>query len=178
MGIIGSVNTAFVRHSIVYGGIACVLVGVFALLPDSSPASRPLPEKLGPLVLRSRVSGDRAAAILNRMHGKGVTPEGNLIGLYSGPAGNATVYVSVYRSGRVAYDAYRQMAGRIALGVSAFTNVSERAVSDVTVSRCSGYGETHFFFPFQNRLYWLESDPRSAPRAIEQLILHLIQSPS
>ncbi len=161
-----------------YGGISAVLLGVFVLLPDSSSVSPPLPEKLGFLVLRSRVGGDRAAGILNRMHGKGVTPAGNFIGLYSGPEGNATVYVSVYRSGRLAYEAYRRMAGRIALGVSAFTSVSDREIGDLTVSRCSGYGEAHYFFPFRNRLYWLRGDPRIASRATEQLILYLDQSPS
>ena len=88
------------------------------------------------------------------------------------------VYVSVYRSGRLAYEAYRRMSGRIALGVSAFTSVSEREISDLTVSRCSGYGEMHYFFPFRNRLYWLGGDPRIAPRAAEQLIIYLNQSPS
>jgi hypothetical protein len=167
-----------VKPSILYPGIGAVLIGALVFLLESCPVDRPLPQNLGGLTLRNQVGGDRASAILNRMHGKGVTPTENLIGLYSGPDGNATVYVSAYRSARLAYEAYHRMAGRIALGASAFTNLAEREVNSLTMSRCTGYGEVHYFFSFQTRLYWLGCEPRIAPRTIDAMISFLNKSPA
>ncbi|MDH3252946.1 MAG: hypothetical protein OEM41_09155, partial [Ignavibacteria bacterium] len=63
--------TTVLRNGILHGGIPIVLI---AVLLEACQVDRPLPQSLGSLTLKSQLGGDRASAILNRMHGKGVTP--------------------------------------------------------------------------------------------------------
>ena len=108
--------------------------------------------------------------MFDHLHGKGVTPQSNLIGMYAGKQGSAVVYMSVYASDTEANNALREMQSRISTGNPIFDHYSETEVQGHQVSSCLGEGQVHHFFSNEKQLYWLTVDSHVAPEAVEDLV--------
>ncbi len=135
----------------------------------SAPA---LPAVLGQLRLVTIVGGEEARAVVDRMHGKRVAQTGNWIGLYSGPGGNATVYLTRYASVAAAESDGNTMGERIAAGEGGgvFGHFRRTAIDSQPISVCMGLGQVHFFFSRGRSLYWLAADPPVAESSLKALL--------
>ncbi len=152
-------------------GIPAVLVvAVAAYFIFRTPAAVELPKQLGELSLVRSVDGEKANEILDRMHNKEVTPATNAIGMYTGGLGEAVVYLSVYSSGRDASKAYTMMVRNIEKGNPLFTDYRTVRIAGIDASFCVGQGQNHYFFVYDNRLYWLAADSRDAEKMASELM--------
>ena len=147
---------------------AALIVAVVVYVRYFSFGPAELPQRLGDAQLRELIDGERANAILDRMHDKEVTPSTNLIGIYG--RGNTVVYLSVYRTSSAAEKAYAKMAGSIEKGNLLFSNYRGLRIGDLDVSFCFGQEQDHYFFPYRNRLYWLAADTPVAEKMANELI--------
>ena len=145
--------TRFSMYLPVAAGMLCALCLV------GGCTGAPLPARLGELSLVREISGDAGQQMIDRLHGKGVTPRESFIGFYEGEGSRATLYVSGYDDPNDALDVDRKMAGRIRAGNAVFGGYRERNIDGQQVSECVGMQQVHFFFSSGNSLYWLGVDP-------------------
>lgn len=132
--------------------VAVLLVPHFALRPLT------LPPELGDLRLQQHIFGDEARRIINQMHGKGVTPRDNAIGIYGDETGTATLYLSVYDEAEEAAATLDRMIEGIKTGFTPFSDYELQTVDGQQVSYCTGDGQAHYFFAVGPSLYWLAVD--------------------
>jgi len=128
-----------------------------------------VPKLLGTLSLAQAVSGSDARVLVNKMHGRAVSPKDNVVGTYRGDEGSATLYVSYYPSADSARNVALAMARRIEAGVPPFEHFRTFEEGRNPVFMCLGLGQAHFFFVCNERFYWLASDIGVAEVALEQL---------
>lgn len=153
-------------------------VALIVFVSCSSRQHDLLPGSLSELKLVKITSGSEAAQIVNRMHGKNVTPNDNVIGHYQGNKGEVTLYVSVYNSPSEANQAERKMRDRIATGNGAFTHYRLLTLYDKPVVMCLGMGLVHYFFSHQTKLYWLAADTSLAQQTLIVLLQTMSTVPS
>jgi hypothetical protein len=128
-----------------------------------------MPKLLGTLSLAQSVAGSDARVLVNKMHGRAITPQDNVVGTYKGDDGSATLYVSYYPSADSARNVARAMAHRIEAGIGPYEHFRTFAEGRDPVFMCLGLGQAHFFFVCNDRLYWLASDIGVAEVALNQL---------
>jgi len=160
----------------VFGWTGLVLLVMAAVLSPfllQRLASPALPETIGSLRRLETLDGDRAAALVDKLHGKGVSTSKNLIGAYRGAGASATLYRTVYASSAEAERNDERMAAMIERGNNAFEHFHRGVRMERTVSMCLGMGQVHFFFASGRSLYWLAVDPPVAREALEALLREL-----
>ena len=138
--------------------LVAVLVLAVYLLVRLSVSSKSIPQNLGALGLERAVVGDDARAIVNRMHGRAVTPSRSTVGFYDGPEGEATLYVSGYAHPDSAAIVLEQMAERIERPGTPFDNLRLLPSARHRTYMCLGTGQAHFFFACREQLIWLSVD--------------------
>ena len=151
---------------IVGATIAVVLATVAVKL---SLSGHGVPKLLGTLSLAQSIAGSDARVLVNKLHGRAVTPQDNVVGTYKGDEGSATLYVSYYPSADSARNVSLAMANRIATGLAPFEHFRTFEEGRNPVFMCLGLGQAHFFFVCNQRLYWLASDIGVAEVALHQL---------
>jgi hypothetical protein len=150
---------------------AVVVVGaVWLLLPAFLLKDLELPKALGSLSLREEVHGEKARSIINKMHGKGVTPKDNMIAAYDNSEGSATVYLSVYDKSTQSQETFTQMVRGIEKGASPFSELRTVSVYGQPVSFCKGFGQAHYFFFIDESVYWITADLAVAEEAATELM--------
>ncbi len=149
-----------------------LLVAAAALLPFLlyTPHGPLLPKELGRLVLQEELSGEAARRVVDRMHGKAVAQEENVIGYYGDSAGGATLYVTLYETAGEASRVEGLMGDRIARGNPVFGHFRIIEVRGRRVAICYGMGQTHFFLSRGRALYWLAVDNEMAHETIQALV--------
>jgi len=138
--------------------LVAVLVLAVYLLVRLSVSCNDIPQELGSLALERAVVGDDARAIVDRMHGRAVTPSRSTVGIYSGPGGEATLYVSRYAHADSAAAVLEQMAERIERPGSPFDQLRLLPAARHRTYMCLGLGQAHFFFACREHLVWLSVD--------------------
>jgi hypothetical protein len=149
------------------GAIIGIVLAVVAV--QFSLTGHGVPKILGTLSLAQAVSGSDARILVNKMHGRTVTPQDNVVGTYTGEEGSAKLYVSLYPSADSARHVARAMARRIESGIPPFEHFRTYEEGRDPVFMCLGLGQAHFFFVCNERLYWLASDVGVAEEALSQL---------
>lgn len=147
-----------------------VIAAITALLPYFRSPATSLPSTLGDLRLTKTILGDEAKAIINQMHGKGVTPTDNLIGTYQGTGGTATLYLSNYETREQSQQVLAKMVGGIKTGFTPFSNYERMIIENTEVSFSIGSGQSHYFFCSGKSLYWLTADPAVAVSTLRSLL--------
>lgn len=137
--------------------IAVLLFAIYVAVRLSVSSSE-IPQELGSLELERAVVGDDARAIVDRMHGRAVTPSESTVGIYSGPGGEATLYVSRYAHADSATAVLEQMAERIGRPGSPFDQLRLLPASRQRTYMCLAFGQAHFFFTCREDLVWLSVD--------------------
>ena len=153
-------------------GAAVLVVAAVAVFLSSRLAAEKteLPSALGTLRLEQTFTGSEASAIVNRMHGKGVTPKSNAIGVYRGASGTATLYLSIYEEQRDAAGVRDDMVRGIQKGHTPFSGLERRMFEGHDLSSCIGQGQAHYFFAVGPSLYWLAVDFPVAAPTLEALL--------
>lgn len=162
------------KKTLTIGAVVLVLAAAAVFFFPRLTAERlELPPSLGSLQLRQTYTGNEAGELINQMHGKGVTPKSNAIGLYSGAGGSATLYLSVYNEEREAVKVRNKMISGIQTGYTPFTDLERRTFEGHDISYCIGDGQAHYFFSTGTSLYWLAVDFQIAPPTLEALLASL-----
>ncbi len=153
-----------------FGAIVVLITIVIVFLPRFQSEKLTLPRKLGTLQLTEEIRGDRASRIINQMHGKGVTPADNMIGMYTSREGMATVYQSKYNSRKQSEETLRRMVRGIETGNTPFSDFKSMQIAGQDIFFCIGSGQAHYFFTADEFLYWLATDIHVAEDAAQELI--------
>ncbi len=151
-------------------GITVLALLLPLVLSGQSARDPVLPPTLGSLKLANKLTGRDAQGMIDRLHDKSVTPVNSVVGHYAAAAGEATLYVSVYRMDAEAASTFKKMADRIRTRNQVFTHYQERSFWGQTVARCYGLGQAHYFFSRNNHLYWLGADFEVAQAALQSLL--------
>ncbi|MEW6510675.1 MAG: hypothetical protein AB1428_06905 [Bacteroidota bacterium] len=149
------------------------LLAVIVLSQGPGCSSKPplVPEQIAGLHRVSLTSGEAARQIVDRMHGKDVTPSENYIAQYEGEGGRkGTLYCSVYADEAKAERVRKLMRDLIGKGESPFRASQAFLVEGTEVSRCEGLGEYHCFFATGRLLYWTAAPQGDAARMAQEII--------
>jgi len=153
------------------GAAVLVVAAAAVFLSSRWTAEKPeLPSALGTLRLEQTFTGSEASAIVNRLHGKGVTPKSNAIGMYRGASGTATLYLSIYEEQQEAARVRNDMIVGIQSGRTPFSGLERRTFEGHDLSYCIGEGQAHYFFAVGRSLYWLAVDFPVAAPTLEALL--------
>lgn len=166
------------KQALVVAAIILVMI-VLAVqfVPRFTPTRITLPTELGALRLQQHIFGEKARRLINQMHGKGVTPRANAIGLYADEMGEATLYLSIYDEEDEAASTLKKMIDGIATGFTPFSDFQQRRIEGQDVAYCTGDGQAHFFFAAGKALYWLAVDFPVADETLRAL-LHAVKPSS
>lgn len=165
------------QAAVVGGVILLVIVVALLLVPHYTRRPLVLPKELGILQLQQLISGDQARRIINQMHGKGVTPRNNIIGLYASDLGEATLYLSEYEEEVEASETEERMIRGIQTGYTPFSDFQQQRIEGINVSFCTGDGQAHYFFSYNTSLYWLAVDFPIAEETVRALLRTIKPSP-
>lgn len=149
---------------------AAFALGLLAAGLSCSRPSVVLPDTLGGIPRAQLLEGDEAKAVVDRLHGRGVTPVRNVVATYEGERGEATLYFSEYASAAEAADVGARMASKIRTGEFPFTSPSEIERGGRRVQVCYGLGQQHYFFAAGRGLFWLAVDPQVSSQCLEDLL--------
>ena len=151
--------------------VLCLFVLSFLpLTPSLQSAQSGLPVVVGPLKLLKSFEGKEAKSFLDSMHDKKVAPKSSSVGEYRSGNQQATLYVSNYETRSQAVSVWKKMAARISGGNRVFEHFQELIIGSITIGRCVGLGQVHFFFCLRNRIYWWAVDPTMSTESLHNLI--------
>ncbi len=147
-----------------------VLVLAVYLFVRLSVSSNTVPKSLGALELERAVTGDDARALVDRMHSRAVSPSRSTVGLYGGPQGEATLYISLYAHADSAAAVLEQMAQGIERPSSPFHQLRLLPAAGYRTYMCLGMGQAHFFFACGEQLVWLSVDIPLAQATLDAVV--------
>jgi hypothetical protein len=149
-----------------------VVVGVvlfYFIKPHGTVIS--LPKNILQLHLNEEVTGKQAQEMVDKMHGKSVTPDETAVGMYQSSNGSAILYISHYNSETRTVEQFDKMAVLIRESSSSvFSHYREMSVEGKKVCLCLGLGQAHYFFLNGKDLLWLGVDPQIAQAAMHELV--------
>jgi len=133
------------------------LVAWIALFGCSNTAEIPTPEKIGTKERVNLISGAKATAVVNKLHGSAVATGGDVIAEY-GRAKKDLLYISAYTEADEAQNAFDAMIKKMrAAKGGPFTHVvSIKKYSD-NVYMALGMGAVHYIIWSKNHLLWLQT---------------------
>lgn len=129
-----------------------------------------IPQVIAGMELVELIDGDRAAAIINKMHRGNVATRSNFIVRYQCQAGSATYYVSLYDDPRLAEADMKEMAEIMAKEDHGFSHLMRRTINGQSVYMALGQGQAHYFFARNHELVWLAADVGIAEQALEDVL--------
>ena len=134
-----------------------VLLFSLILLGCSAPTHLESPEKLGEKERTKIISGEKAARVVNRMHGLSVAPDASIIVEY-GRGKKDVLYISHYRNRKEANESLDLMVGKIAAAEKGpfFHLMQIRKYKD-KVYMTFGFGAIHYIYLSDKSILWLQS---------------------
>lgn len=127
-------------------------------------------EELNDMKIVNRISGKEAQSMIDKLHGKSVTPDASNIVFYKGEKGEAILYVSIYSDSNNAKTDYNKMVHLIRDGNEVFGHFHEFIIDNQKLSMCFGMGQAHYFFYKANRLFWLSTNFQIAQSTVVDLL--------
>lgn len=141
-----------------------------AACAGSDTDETPVPDEIHGFPLAKVTSGPDAAAVLERMHGKDVTPEQNWVATYGPEEMGTTLYVSRYERADLAASELARMATGVDGEGTGFGHHSQFDVAGITVHSVFGQGQIHYFYAKDRDLVWLGMVPMLARVGVAQLL--------
>lgn len=129
-----------------------------------------MPASLAGKELHEKISGEKAATMIARLHQKPVAPAESAIGYYGKGENPTVLYVSRYDSEQRAQEVLTDMSNGIGKGSSGFWHHQTFDINDRKVHMVLGQGQVHYFFVKDHLLYWLAVQPEKAQPALSQLL--------
>ena len=156
------------KRAIIFGIILPAFVLAYLLIPHHRPIE--FPPSILQLRLTEELRGKQAQEILDEMHRKSLAPDESAIGVYFCTDGSAKLYISRYNSPANAEQQIEAMAHRIQTGDGVFTDYREFLEQNKKIYSCNGLGQKHYFFLFDNTIYWWSVDVQLAQSTLKELI--------
>jgi hypothetical protein len=152
-----------------------VIGGIVLLAACSAPVEQDeggfvLPGEILGLRLTEKQSGEAAAELIERMHGKAVAPDGSVIATFGNAPDQIVVYVSRFPSRREAAEQVRLMGESIGAGSSGFGHHQTFPRDGRQIHSVLGYGQTHYFFHVVDRVIWLSAPDAVASDALDEIL--------
>lgn len=148
-----------------------VLLSFFILMSCSSGHDNNfLPETLGGLRCASIIRNKKAAAIINKMHGKKLDDSENFIAYYGSKDSKNILYVSVYKNPEKAKTNLKSMAMKMAEGTPVFSPLTYSKMGGNVHFETEGMGLKHYFYRVDNILIWWQAEPDKAEATYNDLI--------
>ena len=141
-----------------------------AACAGSDAGEAPVPEEIHGFPLAEVKTGEDAAAVLERMHGKQVAPEQNWVATYGPEEMSTTLYVSRYESAETATSELARMAACVDGEGTGFGHHAQFKVAGLAVHSVFGRGQIHYFYAKDRDLVWLGMVPMLARVGVAQLL--------
>ena len=149
---------------------ALILAGLLIFLSCSTGDSfNYLPQKLDELNLAKVIQNKKAAAIINKMHGKKLDDCKNYIAIYGDNHSKNILYVSVYENAEKAETNLKNMAIKMANGSSVFSPLTHTKIGDKVYFETKGMGLKHYFYRTDNILIWWQVELDKAEATLNDL---------
>ena len=145
-------------------------VGI-VLLGCSDPAQLPTPDKIGAKERLRVISGNRAAEIVNKMHGRSVATDANMIAEYGEGEKKDVLYVSRYAEPAAAKKAYELMLEKMAgARQSPFYHLMPLAQYQGKAYMTLGMGAVHYIYQSGHALLWFQTYQSFGTELPQQLL--------
>jgi hypothetical protein len=151
-------------------GFAIVVLTGSACLGGDTDSAAPLPRELHDLELVDIRTGDAAAALIGRLHGKDVSPRESYVGYYGPPEMRGVLYLSRFNDEQTAQLQLAAMADRIASGSAGFGHHTQFVIGETVVHSVFGFDQVHYFFAEKTDLTWLSMPPPVARAGLAELL--------
>jgi apolipoprotein N-acyltransferase len=149
---------------------AALLLAACSATVEQAGSGFVLPREIQGLELTEEQSGEAAAEMIGRLHGKAVAPEGSVIATFGSPPDQVVAYVSRFPSEPEAIEQVRLMGDSIGAGRSGFGHHETLPREWGQVHSVVGYGQKHYFFHVGDRVIWLSAPHSVAPGALEEFL--------
>ena len=134
-----------------------VVLLYIVLLGCSNPTILETPQKIGNKERTQIILGQKAAHMVNRMHGLSVAPEANVIAEY-GSGESDVLYISRYSDMGDAKEALDLMVGKIAAAKKGpFFHLMQIKKYKNEVYITLGMGAVHYIYVSDNFLLWVQT---------------------
>ncbi len=133
----------------------------------------PFPQQISHLTLKHKLEGDEAKEFVDKLHFNTVASENNQVAFYESVEGMAVIYISQYNDEERAQKNFTRMIQKISPKNSVFTGGEYIDFSKMKVYHLLGMRQSHYVFPYNNRLYWISADTSIAKRFVEDYISYI-----
>jgi hypothetical protein len=124
----------------------------------SNPAKLPTPDKIGAKERLRVISGEQAAGIVNKMHGRSVATDANVIAEYGKGKEKDILYVSRYAEPEAAEKAYKLMLEKMANAEkSPFYHLRPLAQYQGKAYMTLGMGAVHYIYQSGYAVLWFQT---------------------
>ena len=118
----------------------------------------PTPQKIGEKKRLHTISGKQAAQVVDRMHGRSVATDVNIIAEYGRGEKKDLLYISRYPDSQMAKEAYDLMIEKMATSKnSPFYHLMPLGKYHKKASMSLGMGAVHYIYHSGNNLLWLQT---------------------
>ena len=150
---------------------AVILAGlIFFISCSNGNNSDDLPQKLGDLNRAKVIQNQKAAGIINKMHGKRLDDCENFIAYYGNNQSKNILYVSVYERAETAKENLKSMAMKMANGSPVFSPLKHGKMGENIHFETQGMGLKHYFYRTDNILIWWQVTPDQAETTYNDLL--------
>ena len=116
------------------------------------------PEKIGEKVRRNLITGAKAAAVVNKLHGRTVATGGDVIAEY-GRGKKDLLYITCYADGEKSKKSFNLMIEKMRTATGGpFTHLMPINEYNGNVYMVMGMGYVHYIIWSGNYLLWLQTD--------------------
>ncbi len=138
--------------------IVFVLTVGIVIFGCSDQAELPTPDKIGAKERLRVISGDHAAQVVNRMHGRSVAADANVIAEYGNGEKKDILYVSRYAGPEAAKKAYESMLEKMAgAKQSPFYHLRLLGQYQGQAYMTLGMGAVHYIYQSGHSLLWFQT---------------------
>ena len=137
--------------------IFALTIGIL-LFGCSDPAELPTPDKIGAKERLRIMSGEQAAGIVNRMHGRSVATDANVIAEYGKGDKRDILYISRYAEPEAAEKAYKLMLEKMdGAKKSPYYHLRPLDQYQGRAYMTLGMGAVHYIYQSGNSLLWFQT---------------------
>jgi hypothetical protein len=138
--------------------ISLVVSLILSGCTGTSVPDLPTPDKIGEKERLRIITGEKAAQVVNRMHGQSVATDANVIAEYGTGEKKDVLYISSYTAPEAAKKAYELMIEKMAAAKkSPFYHLMPMGKYQKKVYMTLGMGAVHYIYQSGSLLLWFQT---------------------
>ena len=150
--------------------LSVLLLGII-LIGCSNATELPTPDRIGEKERLRVISGNQAAEVVNKMHGRSVATDANVIAEYGKGEKKDILYISRYAEPQAAKKAYELMLEKMANAEkSPFYHLRPLGQYQGKAYMTLGMGAVHYIYQSGHALLWLQTDQSFGTELPPQLL--------